>query len=199
MEHWRNQSLENLVEEYEGIVYKEKWKPVKGFEGFYEVSTFGRIRNIESNNWPQSIKAQRFPKNGYLLVSLWRENKEKKALTHRLVAIAFIPNPKNKKTVNHKKGIKTDNRAHQLEWATQGENAKHSYDELGRECYMTGKTGKDCRFSKPVNQYTKDGAFVARHDSATSAAKVANTSRRNISHNIMGNQKTAAGFIWKYV
>lgn len=199
MEHWQNLSLENLYEVHEGILYTEEWKPIDGYVNQYFISSFGRVKSLGYNNHPEAIKAQRYPENGYLLVSLWKGNKEKKALVHRLVALAFIKNPENKKTVNHKKGIKTDNRYHQLEWATQGENARHSYKELGRKAVLLGKTGKENRFSKPVNQYSIDGILIGMHDSITIAAEKIGTSKRNICHALLGNQKTAGGFKWEYV
>lgn len=198
MEHWKNLSLENLVEEYEGVVYKEEWRQIKDFEGLYEVSNFGRVRNLESYNWPQSIKSQRFPKNGYLLVSLWKNNKERKALVHRLVAIAFIPNPKKKKTVNHKRGVRTDNRAHQLEWATMGENSSHSFRELGRRSSFSGLHGSKSYVARPVLQFTKEGDFVAKHETVTDAGKAVGCGPTGISAACRGRYKTAKGFKWKY-
>lgn len=199
MENWQNKSLDNLFEVHEGILYVEEWKPIKGFEALYEISSFGRVKSTGTfKAHPISIKNQRILSNGYCHVSLWKDNKEKNSMVHRLVAIAFILNPEHKKTVNHKKGIKIDNRFHQLEWATQGENASHSFKELGRKSYMKGLKGKDCRFSKPINQYDLNGNFIARHDSITEAANKVNTSRRNICHNVKGNQKTAGGYKWEY-
>lgn len=71
-------------------------------------------------------------KNGYNSYSLSVSNKVKVVYAHRLVAHAFIPNPENKPQVNHKNGIKTDNRIENLEWATYSENIRHSFSELGR-------------------------------------------------------------------
>jgi hypothetical protein len=196
VEHWKNMSLVSLSEVHEGVVYLEEWTEIKGYEGLYAISSFGRVKNLYTYNWAESIKAQRFPKNGYLLVSLWKDNKEKKKLVHRLVAQAFVPNPGDKRTVNHKKGIKTDNRYHQLEWATQGENAKHSYDELGRKCNPS--KGSNHFRSKKVIKYDLNGKFVNAYNTVSEAAKSVNTSSTHISGACSGKYKIVKGFKWEY-
>lgn len=109
----------------------EEWKYIEGCP-HYQVSNLGNIRfdGLAKNKYghfhkPMKILSQRTKKNGYRLVSL-EINKETKSFNvHRLVAKAFIPNPENKETVNHKNGIKTDNRVSNLEWMTNKENCRH--------------------------------------------------------------------------
>jgi len=126
----------------------EIWKPIDGYE-YYEVSNLGNVRSVshQTKN-PRRFRegrvlAQAKVSNGYMHVSLTQEGKKKKsALVHRLVAKAFVPNPDNKKTVNHKNGDKEDNRAENLEWCTHSENSKHAYTTLGYKPPKVHNRGK---------------------------------------------------------
>lgn len=102
---------------------QENWLPIKGFEGRYEISDLGRVLNIKT----QTFKKPTITKNGYNYILLWRNNKFKHQLMHRLLAIHFIPNLENKPQVNHKDGIKLNNSLSNLEWVTHQENAIHAY------------------------------------------------------------------------
>ena len=94
-----------------------QWKQIEGFENYF-VSDVGQVRNANSNKTLAYAK----DKDGYLYVSLSKDGKAQKFRVHRLVAQAFIPNPKNLNTVDHINGIKDDNKVSNLQWLSSGDN-----------------------------------------------------------------------------
>lgn len=111
----------------------ELWLDIHGFENKYQVSNMGRIRVLNRQNrglaeiMVQGIKASR---DRYCMIQLYKKNIPYTFTVHRLVAAHWVPNPNNFPEVNHKQGIKTDNRATELEWITHLENIRHAYKVL---------------------------------------------------------------------
>lgn len=115
----------------------EDWQSIKGYEGFYEVSNYGRVRSVDrtikySDGRELSYKGMVLKPNAsegrYLGVSLYKNQKKERLYVHRLVAKAFIENSDNKPQVNHKDGNRFNNYTTNLEWVDQNENMKHAYD-----------------------------------------------------------------------
>ena len=113
----------------------EVWKDIKGYEGHYQVSDLGRVKSlsrvVKSRVGVFGTKKEIILKtfkngDGYLKYKLCINGKEKSVISHRLVANEFLENPFNKPQVNHKNGIKDDNRVDNLEWVTSSENVIHS-------------------------------------------------------------------------
>jgi hypothetical protein len=125
---------------------------------------------------------QLFPfvhKSGYLHITLYNNGVQLSCKHHRLMAESFIPNPENKKCVNHKNGMKTDDRLENLEWATHSENTQHAYDNGLMKGFYTGKTGKKHPKSKPINLYDLNNKFLQKFESGNLCASFLKTSQSN--------------------
>ncbi len=101
----------------------EIWKDVIGFEGLYQVSSLGKVKNRKLLNIKPQINT-----HGYEYVSLYKNSLKKHYSIHRLIALHFIPNPENKKCVNHIDGNKLNNSLNNLEWCTSSENNIHALE-----------------------------------------------------------------------
>lgn len=133
------------------------WKPVIGYDLDYTASDTGLIRSKTKILAPYQMA------NGYVTVHLKRGEKWRPFLVHRVIAEAFIPNPEQKATVNHKNGVKTDNRTLNLEWASQSENNQHANDtglreqkgELNHMAKLTSKQVQEIRRKYKPWEYTQ--------------------------------------------
>lgn len=129
----------------------ELWRPVKDFEGYYEVSNLGRIRSCarttDDGKCLQPKLLSLDSSERYVSKGLYKQNISYNRLLHRLVAEAFVPNPHNKSQVNHIDGDTRNNRASNLEWVTPSQNIAHSIDtglrqSKYRKCVKCLETGQ---------------------------------------------------------
>lgn len=131
---------------------RELWRNINWGAGNFKISSKGRVKSISrivENGIRPRLKKERFLKigyntDGYPQVQLNFEGKYKMQRVHRLIAAAFIPNPENKPYVNHKNGIKTDNRIENLEWCTGSENQLHAF-RTGLRKQKTGESHHNAR------------------------------------------------------
>lgn len=184
----------------------EIWKDVVGYEGIYMVSNLGRIkalaRFMKNATILPRILTPVLNKGGYTKFMFRDKNKKwKNILIHRVVAMAFIPNPENKKTVNHIDSVRNNNKVSNLEWATQSENMKHAFKfghkkrSVEQMAYMA-KWFKENKSVK-VSQFDKEGNFIATYNQQIEAARILGLDATTICKCVRGVKKTCGGFIFK--
>jgi hypothetical protein len=162
-------------------------KDIIGYEGIYLAHEDGKIwSNIYKRFLTPSINT-----NGYVQIKLWKDGKYKYTSVHRAIATAFIPNPDNKKEVNHINGIKHDNRVENLEWTTRSENIQHAANS-GLWENQKNKTRE--RSSKKVRCVETGEVFT----SMSAAGLFYGKSKNAISTSIRDNCR-CAGYHWEYV
>lgn len=170
---------------------------IKGYPNYY-VTDNG---DIYSRNYKHTGRIKKLSLvddgHGYTQVFLCSQGKVRTKKVHRLVAETFIPNPNNKPQVNHKNGIRNDNRVENLEWVTNSENNKHSYDVLHRKKALLGKFGAKHQRSKLLQQI-QDGVVIAEHYGTCEAERKTGIKFGNIAACCRGERKTAGGYQWKY-
>lgn len=181
----------------------EIWKPIKDYEGLYEVSNYGKIKSLP-HKWvgfgknincktKQKIRITKVAKTGYEQVVLFKDGTSKTFLVHRLVAEAFLPNPNNYPCINHKDENPSNNCVWNLEWCTFSYNI--NYGNRKEKVKYKSLNGK---LSKKIIQYSLDGDYIAEYPSISEIERVKGFNRGNISNCCNGRQKTAYGSIWKY-
>ena len=197
---------------------EEIWRAVEGFDGKYEVSDMGRVRTLTRRvrcgggfriNYGRILKTiVVYRKNVvYRSITLWDSvNRPKTFLVHKLVAKAFIDNPENMPCVDHIYGSEIGDAVWNLRWCTQKENMrfelarKHcSESKRGEKNPRYGKFGADNPCSKVVLQLSLKGNLIQKYDSATEASNRTGVNLGHLAACCRGEQKTAGGYIWKYV
>ena len=138
----------------------EKWKWVTGYEGLYMVSDKGRLMGLPKKTHYGHIMKTKTSAKGYETVCLCKNGVKNDLRVHMLVANAFVSNPHKKPEVNHRNGVRSDNRAVNLEWATRSENELHAYSVLNKEPNRPW-AGKPRKFAR---KFTDEQVLAIRED-----------------------------------
>lgn len=159
----------------------EIWKEIPGFNG-HMVSNFGNLKRMtKKRNLPDEIAISKNQK-GYLRTMLKNNTGKRKHVSiHRLVAIAFIPNPENKPQVNHIDGNKLNNRVENLEWVTNTENNHHAWDnglKVGNVGSVNGRSRK-----------VIDSTTGIQYDCAQQAAEAIGINRYTLHNYLCGRSR----------
>ena len=169
----------------------EIWKPIVGYEGLYEVSSFGRVRSLDRYDgraYRRGCIIKPRIQSNYLSVSLCNGGKCRQQLVHRLVAKTFIPNPNNLPMINHKDENKTNNCVENLEWCDAKYNRNYGS--------MNEKLAK--HFSKPILQFSNNNKLIKKWSSIREAERHTGVYNQHICACCQGKIKSAGGYIWKY-
>ena len=184
---------------------KEVWKDIQDYEGLYQVSNLGRVRNRSKKVMKQTVV-----RNGYKRISLYKNGKYNHLLVHRLVARAFLPNPDNLPQINHKDENPRNNSINNLEWCTSKYNInygsrtkrmmsnpkyKHRMNHINIENII--KNNKKL-YSKPVKQLTMDGQLIKVWPSTHEAGRHGFT-HSSIVNCCNGKLNSHHGFRWEYL
>lgn len=186
----------------------EKWKPIPGYEGFYEASDMGRIRSVahyikhpRNNSMPLIVKGKirkpRYDKNGYAILNMTKDGKTKTNKVHRMVAMAFIPNPDNYHQIDHINGKVYDNRIENLRWCTTQQNTKYRDEK-----YQIGERARYkplCKETGMVFNSTYDASFWLMKNGYAKKSTNYKTISKSIRDCCIGRYKTSYGFHWTYI
>jgi hypothetical protein len=176
-----------------GGILLEIWKDIKGYEGLYQISNYGRVYSVRKNiiktctDFSKSRNKTWYPK-----VTLWIHQKAKTLLVHRLVAQHFLPNPNNYIEVNHKDGNKGNPHIDNLEWNTKSMNITHAYEN---NLFIPPRNKKVNQIDAITNQ------IINTFDSCVEAINFLNKpyeAKANINACARGERKKAYGFKWEF-
>lgn len=184
----------------------ECWKPIKGFEGLYDISNYGRVYSYPRPSTKGGILKPKESKP-YSYLKLSKGKCRKTVKIHQLVADAFIPNPYKLPMINHKDCNTHNNCVWNLQWCTSAYN--NNYNGCKSKMVETRNDNNSYGSEKPVLQYTLDGKFVAKYKSLQEASRITGIQESSIS--CVCNKKTrkdkdgytfthksAGGFIFKF-
>ena len=160
---------------------KEIWKDIKGYENKYQISNLGRVKSLNYlRTKKEKILKSHFDKDGYLILNLCKNGKIKNVRVHRLVAEAFLSNPRNYNVINHKDENKQNNNINNLEWCSMKYNNYYgSHLEKIKKKVICVELNK-------------------KFESILEASKILKINKSDICACCKGKLKTAGGYHWKY-
>lgn len=161
---------------------REIWKDIYGYEGYYQVSTYGRVRTSVGKNLKPCVN------RNHACVYLYRDGERQKKWVHRLVAEAFIHNVNLGTIVNHIDENGLNNRVENLEWCTPQYNTNYG------TCIR--RRSEKCK--KNVKQISLDGKYIKLWNGIADAANRLGIDRSSITKAAKGKRKSAGGFLWRY-
>lgn len=172
----------------------EIWKPIEGYNGRYEISSFGRIKSYAQDKINGKIKNGNKTFKGYLTIVLYNSNGEKETVPiHRLVAQAFIPNPNNYPQVNHIDENKENNHVENLEWCDNSYNVNY-----GTRNQRAAKSNECCPTTSCKIYSIDINGKIEYYDSIGEAERQTGLSHSNIVRTLKGRTHTCGKKQWFY-
>lgn len=181
--------------------YNEVWKDIKGYEGLYQVSNFGRVKSLRRSavlgknirQVKEKVIKPFITNKGYYQIFLSKNGKTSHKCVHRLVAMAFIPNPNEYLIINHKDENPLNNCVDNLEWCDYSYN-----NNYGNRNKIVSDKMTNGKLSKKVLQLTLNGDFVKEYPSTKQVERELGFYHSHISKCCLGTRDSAYGYKWKF-
>jgi hypothetical protein len=197
---------------------QEVWKDIPGYEGYYQVSNFGRVKSLPRKVYnrggfhvsKEKILKQQLRKDRYYNIHLLKEGVKKIFFVHRLVALAFIPNPNNYPDINHKDENPANNCVNNLEWCTEKYNMNYGTAiERRKASFAMNESFKKANATKvrnnsrgaeiPIIGTSKKDNSLVSFRSMSEAERITGISKGRISDCCHGRRLSAGGYYWKFL
>lgn len=208
MEVYENLSVEPLP--------NEEWRDIVGYEGLYQISNMGRVKGLprishfgnRTKRIPTRILKPTISKRGYYVIGLSKDSKTKTYTIHRLLMKAFVPNPENKRAIDHIDTNKLNNSLSNLRWCTDKENSNNEITKEKNRANGLRMWEEGCfdnrnnTHYRKVAQYTRDGEYIKTWDSIVEVEAALGIDASSISSLCLGTnpkRHTAGGYKWKHV